>query len=632
MKKILAILLTLVLMVSVLPMGLFTITASAASVSFTVETDKARYEAGDTVVITATLKNACFQSMGVEWTYDTAVLKCVDAKWCPGATLKDFDFVNNRAVMTFDDEKAFSGDIFTMTFEVLEGVENTECLVNFHPTIIDDCGDTVYCPDAVAVVNVSEIITGTTGDCTWTLDGTVLTISGNGEMGDYYFDENYIVSLPWGTSITEVVIKDGVTSMGACAFYHCLSLNSITIPDSVISIGEYAFSYCTSLNSVTIPDGVTSIGAGTFSVCESLTSITIPDSVTSIGDSAFFECTSLIDIAIPGSVKSIGYWAFGECRSLTSLTIGDGLTSIGEGAFSHCSKLTSISIPDSVTSIGEEAFESTAYYNNSSNWENGALYIGSALIRVSESVSGSYIIKEGTTIVADSFSKYLVEYSDEFDMPCIGIDYIDFSELYIPKSVKHIGKYSFFGCESLENIYYNGTEVEWDAITIGDGNDPLLSADIKFLGSFRMVKEGSVRHEGVDKNGNYQSAGIRFKSRVSSEFRKSATELGFVAVPTALLGNMTIAEYMNLADNQALVGKVKGEGMKEIVYAVSTDANGQKYYDYQMMIKGLTREGVAENLLDTEITVAMYAIVDGETVYTDTMSYSYNWFVAMTSN
>ena len=46
-----------------------------------------------------------------------------------------------------------------------------------------------------------------------------------------------------------------------------------------------------------------------------------------------------------------------------------------------------------------------------------------------------------------------------------------------------------------------------------------------------------------------------------------------------------------------------------------------------MIIKGLTREGVAENLLDTEITVAMYAIVDGETVYTDTVSYSYFGFI-----
>ena len=34
---------------------------------------------------------------------------------------------------------------------------------------------------------------GTTGDCTWTLDGTVLTISGNGKMGNCNYYET-----PWG--------------------------------------------------------------------------------------------------------------------------------------------------------------------------------------------------------------------------------------------------------------------------------------------------------------------------------------------------------------------------------------------------------------------------------------------------
>lgn len=34
---------------------------------------------------------------------------------------------------------------------------------------------------------------GTTGDCTWTLDGTVLTISGNGNMGSNYS----FVERPW---------------------------------------------------------------------------------------------------------------------------------------------------------------------------------------------------------------------------------------------------------------------------------------------------------------------------------------------------------------------------------------------------------------------------------------------------
>ena len=47
---------------------------------------------------------------------------------------------------------------------------------------------------------------GTTGACTWTLDGTELTISGNGAMEDNF--------KPWGTEITRVTICDGVTSIG----------------------------------------------------------------------------------------------------------------------------------------------------------------------------------------------------------------------------------------------------------------------------------------------------------------------------------------------------------------------------------------------------------------------------------
>ena len=102
---------------------------------------------------------------------------------------------------------------------------------------------------------------GTTGDCTWTLDGTVLTISGNGKMKDYdYWD----APAPWGTDITEVILKDGVTSIGGYAFSGCEELTSITIPDSVTSIGEYVFYGCTGLTSVTIPDSVTSIGWAAF--------------------------------------------------------------------------------------------------------------------------------------------------------------------------------------------------------------------------------------------------------------------------------------------------------------------------------------------------------------------------------
>ena len=241
---------------------------------------------------------------------------------------------------------------------------------------------------------------GITGECTWTLDyqGT-LTISGNGKMGYYYYYDR----APWGTEIEEVIIQDGVTSIGDDAFVGCSSLKSITIPDSVTNIGSGAFKDCISLTSVTIPDGVTSIYEDAFLNCTSLTSITIPDSVTSmcwgvfdntawynnqpngltyigkvaykykgkmpedtsivikdgtkvIADTAFSLRSELTSLTIPDSVTNIGNYSFNGCVGLTNIIIPDGVTSVGACAFEECSGLKSIAIPDSVKSIGEDAF------------------------------------------------------------------------------------------------------------------------------------------------------------------------------------------------------------------------------------------------------------------------------------
>lgn len=154
----------------------------------------------------------------------------------------------------------------------------------------------------------------------------------------------------------DVVIPDGVTSIGDWAFSRCEGLTSVTMPNSVTSIEDHAFCECTSLTSIVIPNGVTTIGDYMFHSCKSLTSVTIPDSVTSIGKCVFVDCISLTNITIPNHVTSIGDWTFYKCTNLISIAIPDGVTSIGSGVWNSCERLTSVKIPDSLNSIGIWAF------------------------------------------------------------------------------------------------------------------------------------------------------------------------------------------------------------------------------------------------------------------------------------
>ncbi|MBR5090288.1 MAG: leucine-rich repeat domain-containing protein [Ruminiclostridium sp.] len=117
----------------------------------------------------------------------------------------------------------------------------------------------------------------------------------------------------------DVVIPDGVTSIGNSTFFGCSNLESITIPDSVKSIGNYALAGCSSLKNVTIPNSVTSIGKGAFKSCSSLISITIPDSVTSIGEYTFEHCRNLESVTIPESVRRIESDAFLNTKSLKDI-------------------------------------------------------------------------------------------------------------------------------------------------------------------------------------------------------------------------------------------------------------------------------------------------------------------------
>ena len=185
--------------------------------------------------------------------------------------------------------------------------------------------------------------TGQCGDnLFWEYDPTtfILTISGTGEMYDYAYGTKPWYK--WQGSITSVVLPDGLTNIGAGAFYGCENLPTIDIPSSVQTIGASAFNSCKALPSIDIPSTVTSIGVSAFANCWVLTSIAIPNGVTAIADNTFNSCKALTSFDIPANVTSIGVAAFMNCQLLESITIPANVTEIGTMAFKDCPQLADI--------------------------------------------------------------------------------------------------------------------------------------------------------------------------------------------------------------------------------------------------------------------------------------------------
>ena len=330
------------------------------------------------------------------------------------------------------------------------------------------------------ITAMTPVASGTCGketpeDVTWRLEGEAghygLFISGTGEMADYI----YLNTRPWhnySENIKTVLIENGVTSIGECAFCECNGLTSISIPSSVTSIGPSAFEGCSALTSIEIPASVTSIGNYAFGYCSALTSIEIPASVTTIGEEAFNN-TALTSIEIPASVTSIGNGAFNDCEKLTSITVAEGnanysndtngalfnkykttlikypkgnnadsyeipdnVTSICEKAFKGCEDLETVTLPPNVTSIGDDAFNNTAL--TSIEIPASVTSIGKGAFQACGSLTTVNILANVTSIGDNAF------------MECSNLQSIE-----IHANVTSIGNYAFNVCSSLASVTLN---------------------------------------------------------------------------------------------------------------------------------------------------------------------------------
>ena len=241
-----------------------------------------------------------------------------------------------------------------------------------------------------------------------------------------YSDEN--------TEITNLVMPDGMTSIGNYAFANCSGLTSVTIPNSVtsISIGEDVFANCSGITSMivesgntkydsrdncnaiietasntlivgcrntVIPNSVTRIGSYAFSGCSDLTSITIPNSVTSIGSNAFHNCVGLTSFRFPNRLETISVNVLSDCH-VTSIIIPGSVKTIEQGAFVSCQQLQDVyCLAADVPTTNSQTF-----YNLNTN--NVTLHVWSGSVSAYSSADVWKTLKQVVALTPDEIAAY----------------------------------------------------------------------------------------------------------------------------------------------------------------------------------------------------------------------------------
>ena len=173
--------------------------------------------------------------------------------------------------------------------------------------------------------------------------------------------------------------------------------------------------------------------------------------VTAISVGAFYLST-ITSIEIPNTVTSIGEMAFLGCTSLKSVKLSTGVAKIDKNAFGSCSALREVQV---------------AKDNPNFSSLDGVLYSkaqDTLVIYPAAKTDAAYTIPGGVTSVA------MYAFSENPYLETIAI----------PNSLIKVGDSAFFNCKNLHSVSYNGTEEEWNQITIGLLNEKLTGANIQY--------------------------------------------------------------------------------------------------------------------------------------------------------
>ena len=236
-----------------------------------------------------------------------------------------------------------------------------------------------------------------------------------------------------GDLMKELIIPEGIESIGVGAFENCLLLKKISLPSSLKEINANAFRGCISLKEIVIPNNVKVISNKAFDGCIKLEKVILPEGLLRIEEDAFNNDQLLRDINIPHSVNYIGKHAFKYCYGIKNLYISENLKKIHKKAFYGCS----YSLETIKVSPSNSVFTSGQNTNTLIVRKTGELILGCK----------NSFIEYGVNVI----------YNHAF-VNCLGL-----KKISLPKSTTIIQKGAFKGCLNLEkvdlcNVYTIGKE------------------------------------------------------------------------------------------------------------------------------------------------------------------------------
>ena len=277
----------------------------------------------------------------------------------------------------------------------------------------------------------------------------------------------------------DIVIPEGVTTIGNYAFSSNYLLRSVSLPSTLTKFGAYntsdqvssvlVFDMCKGLSTVTVAEGNTILAVSDGVVYGidaegALTQlyfspranagnngvVSIPATVTKVWDEAFLGSSVIHTVQFPTDVAmnvTLGTDIFGASESLKNVNLPIGITEITAKMFNACDSLEKITVPYTVSMIRKNAFYSC---KNLATIEFAA---------TPEGVEPVALTLEAGTSSANCF--YLCSKLTNVQLPerttTIG-DYAFYSAkitgITIPSTVTSIGKYAFAKCTSLETINF----------------------------------------------------------------------------------------------------------------------------------------------------------------------------------